>query len=90
MDIMNYLDSPKQILDKLRDPLSLKVMRAYFNLFSKMDDKANFSIMEEQFTSRYCTVNLTDNDHFEFAALSSIFRAKLKKIKNDEKQEMQV
>lgn len=85
---MNYLDSPKQILEKLRDPLSLKVMRAYFNLFSKMDDKANFSIMEEQFTSRYCNVNLTDTDHFAFAALSTIFRAKLRKIRNDERPEV--
>lgn len=88
MEIMNYLDSPQSILEGFRDPLSLKVMRAYFNLFSKMDDKTNFAIMEEQFTSRYCTVNLTDNDHFAFAALSSVFRAKLKKIKNEEKQEI--
>jgi len=45
--------------------------------------------MEEQFTSRYCTVPLTDNDHFAFAALSSIFKEKLRKIKNEEKQEIQ-
>jgi len=43
--------------------------------------------MEEQFTSRYCTVPLTDNDQFAFAALSQIFKEKLKKIKNEEKQE---
>lgn len=60
-------------------------MRAYFNLFSNMKDAkdGNIQIMEEQFTSRYCTVPLTDNDHFAFAALSSIFREKLKKIKSN-------
>jgi hypothetical protein len=31
-------------------------------------------------------VPLTDNDHFAFAALSSIFREKLKKLKNEEKK----
>lgn len=87
MEIMSYLDSPEQILDKLREPLSLGVMRAYFNLFSKGDFKDSFQVMEEQFTSRYCTVPLTDNDHFAFAALSSIFKEKLKKIKNEEKPE---
>lgn len=82
---MNYLDSPQTIIERIREPLSLKVMRNYFTLFSRMDQKDSFQIMEEQFTSRYCTVPLNDNDHFAFAALSGIFREKLKKIKNEER-----
>ena len=42
MEIMSYLDSPQQILEKLREPLALGVMRAYFNLFSKGDFKDSF------------------------------------------------
>lgn len=34
---MNYLDSPQTIMERLREPLSLKVMRNYFTLFSRMD-----------------------------------------------------
>jgi len=45
-----------------------------------LDQKDNFQIMEEQFTSRYCKVPLTDSDHFAFAALSNIFQKKLKKL----------
>jgi cellulose biosynthesis protein BcsQ len=87
MEIMNHLNSPQSIMERMRDPLSLKVMRNYFNLFSRVDQK-DTEIMEEQFTSRYCTVNLSDNDHFAFAALSSIFRVKLKKMRKEEKQEV--
>jgi hypothetical protein len=42
MEIMSYLDAPDQILDKLREPLSLGVMRAYFNLFARADYKESF------------------------------------------------
>ena len=77
MEIMNYLDSPELILQNLRDPLSLKVMRAYFTLFTNMVDKAEIKLKEENFASKHCPVQLSNNDHFAFAALSSIFRSKL-------------
>ena len=64
----------------MREPLNLKVMRNYFTFLGGLDQKENFQIMEEQFTSRYCKVPLTDSDHFAFAALSNIFQKKLKKL----------
>lgn len=42
MEIMKYLDTPQTIIERLREPLSLKVMRNYFTLFSRMDQKDNF------------------------------------------------
>jgi len=42
MEIMNYLDTPEMLMERLREPLSLNVMREYFNLFSKMEQRDNF------------------------------------------------
>lgn len=65
----------------MREPLSLNVMRAYFDFFIKLENKLQLQTMEEQFTSRYCSVQMNDGDHFAFAALSSILSKKLAKMK---------
>ena len=75
MEIMNYLDSPELILQNLRDPLSLKVMRAYFTLFTNMVDKAEIKLKEENFASKHCPVQLSNNDHFALLFTRSIKRS---------------
>ena len=46
-EIMNYLETPEKILERMREPLNLKVMRNYFTFLGGLDQKDNFQIMEE-------------------------------------------
>lgn len=67
-------------------------MRAYFKFFDNSGSNSSYasnvtleqiSDMEENFTSRYCPVPVTDNDTFAFTILSETFRDKLKQMKRN-------
>ena len=91
-EIMESVSQPEIFLQKLRQPLNLKIMRAYFNQFARVGqnsqlERETFSLKEDKFTQR-CAVELTPDDVFAFEILRGIFKQKLKQLtlKSEEKK----
>jgi len=53
-DVMDSIKDPKMLLKKMRPALNLNIMRAYFKLFTKVEqsnkqDRESFAYLEEKF-----------------------------------------
>lgn len=92
---MLSLAEPETFLAKLRAPLNLKIMRAYFNQFARVGqssqlERETFSLKEDKFTQR-SPVELTADDFFAFEILRGLFKQKLRQLtlKSDEKKQIE-
>lgn len=82
-DEMVDFDSPKDLLTKLRPPLSLKVMRQYFREVSEIENNSNkdqeaFLKRESEFAKEH---PMNDDDTFAFAFLCGHFKERTRKMR---------
>ena len=77
-DDMLDITSAKNFLEKLRRPLTLATMRAYFRELASGSDSMDFDPqMEEDFPK---THPMSDTDTWAFTILSDYFKERLRKV----------
>ena len=83
-DELTDIEGPKDILKKLRPPLSLKIMHEYFKELSSLEmstakDREIYQQRELEFSKTHA---MSDSDTFAFAFLCGNFKEKLIKMRN--------
>lgn len=81
------IKSAKDVLNKLRPPLSLATMREYFKQLSSGEDSANLMAQKEEDFQK--THVMSDSDTWAFAVLSEYFKMRLRKLQTFQKQQTQ-